>query len=108
MNGLMPRSVVEEVFSQVKPAPVPTGVWRGLSPDRYAFLRVPDNEVPDEEACLTVKIGTLRGGPGGGIMLTPGRYKLTNELVTFLANSSAGIFSYNIQQDGMDVYATLG
>ncbi len=108
MNTLMPRSVVEEVFSRVRPAPVATGVWRGLGPDRFGFLRVPDGEVPDEEACLTVKIGTLQGGPGGGIMLTPGRYKLTNELAMFLADSSAGIFSYNITRDGMDVYATLG
>jgi len=106
MNRLMPRSVVEDVFSRVRPAPVATGAWRGLGPDRFGFLRVPDGEVPNDDDCLVVQIGF--GQPGGGIVLTPGRYKLTNELAKFLADSSAGVLSYNIQREGADVYATLG
>ena len=70
----------------------------------FSHLRVQDSEAPDG-ACLALQI--LAGQPGGGIQITPGRYRMTNELVKFLAHSSAGVFSYEIVTNGDDVYASL-
>ena len=100
----MSRSVVDDVFARVEPVNVATGMWTGTGPDRFLHLRVPDGEAPDG-ACQALKI--VHGQPGGGIQLTPARYRMTNELVKFLAHSSAGVFSYEIVTNGDDVYASL-
>tara|TARA_B100000902_G_C27077489_1_gene797177 strand:+ start:390 stop:770 length:381 start_codon:yes stop_codon:yes gene_type:complete len=72
--------------------------------DGFWRLRVPDGVAPDN-GCLTLKIED--GQPGNGIALAPGRYKLTNELVKFLALSDAAITHLGIEVEGTDVYARL-
>ena len=79
-------------------------MWTGVGPDKFLHLRVPDGEAPDD-GCLALEI--VAGQPGGGVQLTPGRYRMTNELVKFLAHSTAGVSSYEIVTDGNDVYASL-
>ena len=58
-----------------------------------------------DDGCLTLKI--YPGQPGNGVVLTPGRYKLTNEFVKFLFHSDAAITHLGITAEGTDVYAQL-
>ena len=97
----MPRSVVDEVFARARPKTVATGMWTGVGPDMFLHLRVPEGEAPDGDG-IAVQI-PYTGGVGG-IQLTPGRYRLTNELAKFLAHSSLGVWSYNIGADHDDIW----
>ena len=100
----MRRSVVAEVFEQRKGQDAAKAAPMGEGFNRFLHLRVPDGVAPDD-GCLTLKIGP--GQPGNGVALTPGRYKLTNELAKFLFYSDAAITQLGIETEGMDVYARL-
>ena len=100
----MSRSVVDEVFARAQPKTVATGMWGGFNPDMFAHLRVPEGQAPDGDG-IAVKIPATGGV--GGIELTPGRYRLTNELAKFLAHSSLGVWSYSIGAERDDIWLEL-
>ena len=104
-DGISMRgSVVDLVFGKRKGRNAAKAAPRGEGFNRFWHLRVPDGVVPDD-GCLTLKV--YPGQPGNGVVLTPGRYKLTNELAKFLFHSDAAITHLGIETEGTDVYAQL-
>jgi hypothetical protein len=101
----MRRSVVADVFEQRKGQDAAKAAPRGEGPNRFWHLRVPARRSASDDGFLTLMIDP--GQPGNGVELTPGRYKLTNELAKFLALSDATISHLGIVTEGTDVYARL-
>ena len=97
-------SMVDLVFGKRRGRNAAKTAPRGEGFNRFWHLRVPDGVAPDD-GCLTLEISP--GQPGNGVVLTPGRYKLTNEFAKFLFDSDAAITTLGIHREGTDVYARL-